>query len=551
MKNMVLSLIVYVSIICNLFSIEVVWSTNFPSQEGYGFTGDVFLNPDNDWSIDNRNVSLENDTSPDYFRVIDGVLEARDLECSYQLNDINQGFIWQSETITLDAEDSYYLDIELESSSECDDYSSPCSSEDFVKCYYLDNLDNVILVDEFQGAFGRNKLSGRINNTSECKICLEIDCSAENEYYRIKKVSLYQGEKSTNNNGLIISKMCIPNNNNDAEKYIQISNIGDKIIDLSTITMEAIYYNRTFYSWELKGLIVPGESIVIGDFDNDIEANKISTYDWHRKSWLWDGLNKDGAQLVDNDKRGIIDRVVGVNFNDGYIVRQSGNQSTQETSSSDDWIYYQVNQLNESAPGEFELNETLPVLNFSYNIVSNNNNAQYIEWSLSNSYNIIGFNIYYSRNNDLSNSIRINHELIEDNLATSSYSLHELQDNGYLWIEALYTNTESCFSDPISYIHYSGEDNFQSIEVPDSSILDIFPNPISLDSEVKINNGQNSLEIISIYNIKGQKVNEIKYSGKIKEANLSKLLYNIPSGTYLLKIKVGNNHYYKKVVMIN
>lgn len=51
------------------YGYEVVWRTDFPSQEGYGIHGNEVNIPTDEWNIDLRGTSLIFNSSQNWFKV--------------------------------------------------------------------------------------------------------------------------------------------------------------------------------------------------------------------------------------------------------------------------------------------------------------------------------------------------------------------------------------------------------------------------------------------------------------------------------------------------
>jgi hypothetical protein len=547
----VYAIIAFIISVSGLQSYEIVWESRFNQQEGYGYHGSTYSNIDNDWTINLRGCLLDDDSTIDWFKVKNGVLEAKDIDISYQLQGVGIGAIWSSADISIDSNSTYLLDVTIDGSPKCDKYNCPSWLEDFVKVYYLDENREKHDIGILYGPFCRNKFSGKVEATSQCNICVEVDCSAETEYYRIMKVRLVKVDSQASINDLLISKLCVPAQGEREERYMQISNIGSEVIDLSNLKIQAISSNSSLYDWDLNGLIFPDESFIIGDSDFLHGLNVIARSKWSAYSDEWDGVDEDGAQIIATDRRYIVDRVVGVDFNDGYVERASGTQSTQELTSPSNWIYHEATTYESSEPGNFILEETLAVL-FTDIYLNNWDSNVKIYWTALNESDIIAYNIFYSVDKLLENAIRINREIIEpygNNIENNySYELDNIETNGTLWVEVVYYNNSREFSKPLIYEHSNTAWEDTELVIPIEESITVFPNPISVETLVKINNGQKTIDFISLYNIKGQKLDELKIASAVKQVNISKLLDKVNSGCYILRVKSGDRYVQKKII---
>ncbi len=530
---------------------EIIWETEFLNENGYGYDGAELYLPTEEWSIDLQGASLSEDSTPDWFKVSNGVLEGRDYDCSSQLNTTNTGVLWKSRIITLDNNKTYLVDFSLETSNNWD--ISSIGVSDFVRIGYIDDNHLFKIIYEKTGITERCKISDFISNTTECQLIIEVDSNSNNEIFKLFSVNLYYDTSLGDSSELIITKLCSPATSNYNNRYIQITNAGNHIIDLSPFTLESIYQNNVLFSWLLTGLILPSESLVIGDVDATEFFCHIGKSNWSSRSVVWEGIpsNHDGAQLVINNVREVTDRVVGVNFFEGYTERNASNLlATQETNTAI-WNFFTVSSAADSHPGEYLIDETLPISFYSTEF-SWNNSGYLFSWTTYGESNLIGYNLYFSEVSQLSNSIKINPEIIsaQNSLHYNAYSfsLAEIESDGYLWLEVISFDEPSSFSQPFNIL-FSNQDFQDTIEIVQYPEVTLFPNPSSHDSFIKVRNSSDRITEISVFNIKGQLVGKIKSPPNSDIYDIQSITNKLSSGIYFVSSKLKTKIVTKKLIL--
>lgn len=528
---------------------EIVWRTSFENEEGYGYNGDNLYLPTNEWSIDLRGTSL----SDRYYKVENGILEGERFFCSYQLNDNLEGVIWQSREILLNANQDYYCLFSLGTSSNWDQGYTDLLC-DFIKLGYYDDNQNYHQVYLKDGVTNRGRITGMIRNTSSCKLVVEVDMNAYDEFFHLISAGIYKATSLGNSSDLIISKLCSPSYFEKNERYIQITNIGSQLIDLSHYSLEAVHNNNVLKTWDLQGLIIPKESLVIGDTDADDLFCDIGDNTWSRKNLSWQGIatDNDGAQLVRANSKEITDKVIGVNFNNGYAVRDySALLATNETDPSS-WNYYEIDSASQSYPGVFDFDQSLPVELLSTNFLFTDAGFSFT-WTSQQETNLLGYNLYYWSREDLAMAIKVNSHMIFANNSVQfnsySYPLTELASSGYLWLEIVSSNQASIFTKATYYNKDNLADNQDALEIIDSEIIAVYPNPFGLGALLEIKQKQEEIEQICLYNIKGQLVGEITVQKTVGKYKLDKVTANLASGIYFLQVKFKNSVINKKLIL--
>ncbi len=530
---------------------EMIWGTNFPNENGYGYFGNELYLPTQEWEIDLRGVTLQNTTSPDWFMVKNGLLEARDLDCSSQLDTTGVGVLWKSKIIELDSNKTYFADFSLETTDTWD--MSSLSLKDFVRIGYYDDNQNYELFYENNGDANKVKISGQISNTSQCQLLVEVDCSADNEIFKLREVNLYSETNLGNSSDLLITKLCSPEGLNYDDRYIQITNIGDRLIDLSNFNLDSIHSNSVIFTWELSGIILARQSLVIGDNDASGSFCNIGYGDWSSRSRFWAGIpsDNDGAQIVSNDSREIIDKVVGINFYEGYARRKSSNLIASEETDSDSWDFYSANSAADSNPGEFVIDETLPVSLFSTEFAWNDTGCLF-NWTSYGESNLIGYNLYFAESSRLEDAMKVNAHFIpaQNSILSNNYSfsLEELDSSGYLWLEIMSMEQANFFSQPFTFT-YSSIESSDVIEINEKARVTIFPNPTSSTSFLKVKNQENPIQEISVFNIKGQLIASVKPKTNTDIYDIHNITDKLSSGIYFVSAKFKEETVTKKLIL--
>lgn len=552
---MVYLLLVFILSCIPTFAYEHIWGTDFPNEETYGYYGDELYLPSEEWSIDLRGVSLTNNlmVTPDWFRVENGVLQGVSFECSKQLETVGVGVIWKSRLIELDSNKSYYIDYVLETTDNWN-ASYLGNIRDFIRLGYYDDNQQFILLYEQAGDTERGKISGYISNTSECQLVVEVDCNSKNQIFKLRSVNLYYDTTLGDSSQLIITKLCSPEmTNNDNNRYIQITNIGNHLIDLSNYNLESIHSNRELFTWELKGFILPGESLVIGDQDTNEFFCDIGKSKWSSKSVLWGGIpaNNDGAQLVLENTREVTDRVVGVNFYEGYAVRKATSLLATTETNNQNWDYYAASNSADSNPGEYIIDDTLPISFYSTNFSFTDSNY-FLNWTTFGEANLIGYNLLYAEDSLLSQANKINSQIIlaQNSVQYNNYSfsLNELDASGYLWIEVVALDEALSYSNALEF-HYNQTQSPDIIEVVKPFGVTLFPNPSSHSSSVKITNPEKQVKGISVYNIKGQLVGKLKANNTSGVYDIHEITEKLSSGIYFVSTKFETNTVTRKLII--
>lgn len=531
---------------------EHVWGTDFTNEEGYGYYGNELNLPTDEWFIDLRGVSLETTSNPSWFRVDNGILEGTGFKCSYQLNTNGVGIVWKSRIISLDPEKTYYADFHLGTSDNWDGYATLVNS-DFVRIGYYDMNEDFIQIFENSGDTARNKFTGIISNTQQCQLVVEVDCNAQSEIFRLLSANLYYDSSLGDNSELIITKLAAPADLNLNNRYIQITNISDHLINLEPFSLDAIYRNGVRYTWDMSGIILPRKSLVIGDLDASMFICDIGKPNWSRNNTLWTGepQNNDGGQLVIDNTREITDKVVGLNFYQGFVERKSSSLLASEETDLDGWTYQSIENASESLPGTFIIDETLPISLYNTNFTFNNFEYM-LNWTTAGESNLIGYNLFFAQDSNLASAVQINPQIIlaQNSVQSNHYSypLSEIDSPGFLWIEAISIGQAHTFSEPIIYSDYL-PDETDIIEIVQACQINVFPNPTTAATYIKVKNSQETVTEINIYNLKGQLVGQIIPRSSSDSHNITAITKNLSSGIYFVATKFPSKIITKKLIL--
>ncbi len=528
---------------------ELVWRTNFENEEGYGYNGDELYLPTNEWSIDLRGTSIDNTS----YMVEDDCLTGRAFYCSSHLGSNQQGIIWQSREISLNNNQDYYCIFHFGTSDNWD-LGTEGLLCDFIKLGYYDDEQNYHLIYFKDGKSDRCKISAIISNTTSCRITVEVDCTAQSEVFSLFSVVLCSDTCLGDSSELIISKLCSPDYFSRNEKYFQITNVGDHLINLADYELEAIHTNRVLNNWDLTGMILPRETLIIGDIDARTFTCQIGNSTWSSRNVVWQGIPSynDGVLIIRSNTREVTDRVVGINFNNGFAERDYTTLLASSETDPSSWSYQEVTSAAESSPGEFDYEQTLPVSLLTTNFVLANDGYLF-KWTTEEESDLIGYNIYFSLNQYIREACKINSQIIyaHNSVQTNDYeySLAEIDNSGYLWLEVLSIDQTNSFSDPIYFNKTFSQDDPEINNLITPLKLSIYPNPFSGQAFLEIKNNNQEAKKILLYNIKGQLVGNIKPQVTNNKYCLGKTMEHLPSGIYFLQVDFNDSKIIKKLIL--
>jgi len=211
---------------------------------------------------------------------------------------------------------------------------------------------------------------------------------------------------------------------------------------------------------------------------------------------------------------------------------------------------------NEDA-GEVTLPVELTSFSAVYTINESGNEFVSVNWSTASETDLQGFNIYGSENDDFSMAgDHINSSIISGAGTTTEPQNYSFIDDivnpyqiYYYWLEAVDFGGISEYYGPVKYVP-GDSDGDQEVDLYSSTILyNNYPNPAIHTTTIKYKlKGSilNQNAIISIYNIKGELVQEIEGIKGKAEFDGS----DLSTGIYFYQLKTSNYNEVKKMIII-
>ncbi|MFH1312463.1 MAG: endonuclease [Candidatus Eisenbacteria bacterium] len=153
--------------------------------------------------------------------------------------------------------------------------------------------------------------------------------------------------------GILISELCDPRYNYTTDRFIEIYNSGGVAVDLSGWSLVAVGNGADIFTWDLSGMINPGEALVAGD-QTTIIAFQVNFPDeaWSLSNGTWNGKVGDGAKLLDSGDV-IIDIVVAdiTRFENDDYVRNQGITAPNTTYTPSEWTATPADYPTDGSPG--------------------------------------------------------------------------------------------------------------------------------------------------------------------------------------------------------
>ncbi|MFH1313127.1 MAG: endonuclease [Candidatus Eisenbacteria bacterium] len=153
--------------------------------------------------------------------------------------------------------------------------------------------------------------------------------------------------------GILISEMCDPRYNYNTDRFIEIFNSGSVAVDLTGWSLVAVGNTADIFTWDLSGVINPGQALVAGDQTTTI----VFQVDFPLEAWSssngdWNGKVGDGAKLLDSADV-IIDYAVvdATRFENGDYVRNYGVTAPNTTYTPSEWTAVPANYPTDGSPG--------------------------------------------------------------------------------------------------------------------------------------------------------------------------------------------------------
>jgi len=152
---------------------------------------------------------------------------------------------------------------------------------------------------------------------------------------------------------VLISEMCDPRLNYATDRFIEIYNSGSSAVDLAGWSLVAMGNGVEEYTWQLFGLIGPGEALVAGDqITVTVFPVAFPSDAWSGNNGNWNGKVGDGAKLL-NSSGTIIDYVVvnGTAFENADYVRKPDVLAPNTTYTPSEWTSTPVDLATDGSPG--------------------------------------------------------------------------------------------------------------------------------------------------------------------------------------------------------
>jgi endonuclease I len=167
---------------------------------------------------------------------------------------------------------------------------------------------------------------------------------------------------------VLISEMCDPRLNYTTDRFIEVYNSGSDAVDLAGWSLVAVGNGGTIFTWQLSGLIGPGDALVAGDATT-VTGFPVDFPDeaWSNSNGLWNGKVGDGAKLLDSAGV-LIDYAVvaGTAFENADYVRNYGVVSPNTTYTPSEWTSMPVDLATDASPGAHSTTPPIPGPTIAY-----------------------------------------------------------------------------------------------------------------------------------------------------------------------------------------
>jgi endonuclease I len=153
---------------------------------------------------------------------------------------------------------------------------------------------------------------------------------------------------------VLISELCDPQSNYLTDRFIEVYNSGTEAVSLTGWSVIAVGNTADIFTWNLSGLILPGDALVCGaattiiDFPVDFADDG-----WSSSNATWNGKVGDGAKLRNNSGT-VIDYVVvpTTTFENNDMVRNDNIYSPNPSYNAAEWTLTPVSFPTDGSPGE-------------------------------------------------------------------------------------------------------------------------------------------------------------------------------------------------------
>lgn len=162
--------------------------------------------------------------------------------------------------------------------------------------------------------------------------------------------------------GILISELCDPRLNYTTDRFIEIYNAGSEAVDLTGWSLVAMGNNGEIFTWNLSGMIDPGEALVAGDATTTV-AFQVDFPDeaWSSNNGTWNGKVGDGAKLIDGGLT-VVDYVVAdaTRFENKDYVRNYGIIAPNTIYDPGEWTAAAVDYPTQASPGTHDTAPPIP-----------------------------------------------------------------------------------------------------------------------------------------------------------------------------------------------
>jgi endonuclease I len=152
---------------------------------------------------------------------------------------------------------------------------------------------------------------------------------------------------------VLISEMCDPHLNYATDRFIEIYSADSDTVDLAGWSVVAVGNGGDVFTWQLSGLMAPGEALVAGDVTT-VAIFQVDFPDdaWSDSDGLWNGKVGDGAKLLDASAL-LIDYAVvtGTAFENQDYVRNYGVAAPSTSYIPSQWTATPVELASDGSPG--------------------------------------------------------------------------------------------------------------------------------------------------------------------------------------------------------
>jgi len=256
---------------------------------------------------------------------------------------------------------------------------------------------------------------------------------------------------------------------------------------------------------------------------------------------------------LEDDSKAIIDQIIATGdlFENQTLTRNKEVTSPSSTSNQSEWTATSVSDISTDAtPGTHETDNPLPVTLSTFAAVYLEYYAE-LTWTTQSEQDNAFWNIYRSISENFGQSIKINEESIEGNGTTFLPSEYEYIDYSDLlsqltywyWIESVNISGNTELYGPIKLLISDEQDNPLPPQLTHSyGLFSNFPNPFNPQTTIYFRLPNDDEALVSIYNLKGQKIEEI-FISSVKPNKFESIVWSapqsLPSGVYLYQLKAG------------